>query len=230
MDAIESSRKEEAQWPAVHLLWELHPAVQWLTDKVLVRYQRHEAPVIATDRLSADEAIFLFQGLLSNRAGRPVIAEWFGVPVRRGKLGSGVLALGAVLDCSGFRHELPNPGTARSIERLAESLATVVSAAREHLLGRRTARGRELADPLREHIRKLERWRDRSLADVEKEEAGLRERGQLGPLNRHKLDQRRREVDRLWADTERWVKMSLTTEEKPYVRLAAVFVGPAAGK
>lgn len=229
IEAIEASRKEEAKWPAVHLLWELHPAVQWLTDKVLVRYQRHEAPVITTGKLGPDQAIFLFQGLLSNRAGRPVVAEWFGVPVQEESLAPEVLSLDAVLDRSGFRGELPNPGANGSNEQLSQVLPAVVTAAREHLLGRRTQRARELADPLREHLRKLERWKERSLFEVEKEEASLRDRSQLGPLNRHKLDQSRRDVDRLWAETERWVKMSLTTEEKPYVRLVAVFVGSAPG-
>ena len=30
------------QWPELHLLWDLHPAVQWLNFKLMLRFGRRE--------------------------------------------------------------------------------------------------------------------------------------------------------------------------------------------
>src|SRR6185503_16569150 len=43
-DAIRRSRAEEQRWPDVHLLWDLHPVMEWLTFKLLVTFQRSQAP------------------------------------------------------------------------------------------------------------------------------------------------------------------------------------------
>lgn len=225
--AIEDARKEEGVWPRVQLLWELHPVMQWLTDKVLVRYQRHEAPVITTDRLPAHEAIFLFQGLIANKRGQPVVADWFGVLFEsRRHVASMVIPSQEVLERTGFRHTLPNPGANETlVESIQSRLTGAVERAREHMLQRRRERGQELATPLRDDLRRLQGWKERSLGEIQKEEAGYRERSQLGPQHRQEVERKRREVEARWAERQRWVTMTLTTEEKPYVRLAAVFLG-----
>ena len=46
MKAIEDARKRKGEWPQEQLFWEFHPVMEWLVDKLLVRFGRHEAPVI----------------------------------------------------------------------------------------------------------------------------------------------------------------------------------------
>ena len=39
----------DSQWPNVSYLTDVHPVLDWLTDKVLVEVGRHEAPVLNAD-------------------------------------------------------------------------------------------------------------------------------------------------------------------------------------
>jgi hypothetical protein len=34
--AIKDSRAEESSWPHIHLLWDLHPVMEWLNFKLMV--------------------------------------------------------------------------------------------------------------------------------------------------------------------------------------------------
>ncbi len=44
--AIEQSRGDQHAWPKIHYLWQLHPVMQWLNDKVLSHFGRHQAPIL----------------------------------------------------------------------------------------------------------------------------------------------------------------------------------------
>ena len=44
---IKRCRKEENAWPEVTLLWEQHPVLNWVNDKVVAAFGRHEAPVLS---------------------------------------------------------------------------------------------------------------------------------------------------------------------------------------
>lgn len=63
MAAIKAARKEEGVWPQEHLLWELHPVMQWLLDRLLVRFGRHEAPLILAPKLGENTAVCSFKEL-----------------------------------------------------------------------------------------------------------------------------------------------------------------------
>ena len=114
------------------MFWELHPVMDWLLDKLLVRFGRHEAPVILSPQLHAGQPIFLFQGVLSNRRSQPVISEWFGVQPA-GDRRWAFHTLAEVLEMTGFADGLPNPKGKLSHEQaIAEALPKVVKAAHDH--------------------------------------------------------------------------------------------------
>src|ERR1019366_3022872 len=45
-EEIRKARSGERLWPHIHLLWDLHPAVEWLNYKLLVNFDCAQAPVI----------------------------------------------------------------------------------------------------------------------------------------------------------------------------------------
>src|SRR5207244_608497 len=67
---------KKSQWPTVSYLTDVHPVIEWVTDKVLVQLGRHEAPVL---HAPIGEPVFLIQGSYSNVKGRPTIVEWMAV-------------------------------------------------------------------------------------------------------------------------------------------------------
>ncbi|WP_438388723.1 SNF2-related protein [Actinopolyspora saharensis] len=79
LDAARQS--SHTQWPNVSYLTDIHPVLEWLTDKVLVEIGRHEAPVLGAD---VSDPVFLVQGTYSNKFGRPTVMEWIAVTARAG--------------------------------------------------------------------------------------------------------------------------------------------------
>jgi hypothetical protein len=213
------ARRREGEWPQEQLFWELHPVADWLMDKLLVRFGRHEAPVILTPKLRAGDCIYLFQGVLSNQRSQPVISEWFGVRVS-GDRPWAFHGLGEVLGMTGFTDGLPNPNRKSGHETAIEdALPKVVKAARDHIAGLRKERAGTQRRRLQEDGRKLKRWRDEALERIETSRASA-----VGALAA-RLDRERRDVEALYAQRQAWLTETFTTVDAPYLRVVAVFTG-----
>src|SRR5690606_33453441 len=64
MKELQRARERSDEWPRWHLLWSLHPIVEWLTDRLVAHMVRHAAPVIRVPRgLATGQACFLVQGV-----------------------------------------------------------------------------------------------------------------------------------------------------------------------
>ena len=109
--AIKDSRAEQSNWPDVHLLWDLHPVMEWLNFKLMVAFGRKQAPAMRlAGTLASGESLFLIQGEIPNNKGRPVIHEWFAVRFQ-GQRNVGVLPLQDFLKLTQLdKRNYPNPG------------------------------------------------------------------------------------------------------------------------
>ena len=67
---LDEARQTKTLWPDIAYLSDLHPMIEWLTDKVLLRIARQQAPVLIAD---VDEPVFLIQGVYSNALGQPTV-------------------------------------------------------------------------------------------------------------------------------------------------------------
>lgn len=218
MERIKAARKQSGEWPAEQLFWELHPVMDWLLDRLLVRFGRHEAPVIIAPPL-AGEAILLFQGTISNRRGQPVITRWFGLRAARADHWT-MLPLAEVLARTGLGATLPNPGEPSArLDWLRANLPAAVAEARAVMSRLRAERGQELGARLREDTRKLQRWHESSLEKI----AARRQTAQGALAAR--LAHEQNEVEQLYRQRQNWLTDSFTTEDLPYLRLVAAFVG-----
>lgn len=218
MDNIQAARKQEGLWPREQLFWELHPVMTWLLDRLLVRFGRHEAPIIIAPALD-NEAVFLFQGTISNRRGQPVISRWLGLrAVRAGHWT--VLDLPEVLARTHFDDTLPNPGLESTrLAWLQDRLPEAVAEAQAAMSQLRQERGQELGARLRDDMRQLRRWRDSALAKI-----ANRQESAQGVLAA-RLAYEQHEVEKLYQQRQRWLNETFTTEDLPYLRLVAVFAG-----
>ncbi|KOV14217.1 hypothetical protein ADK90_34840 [Streptomyces sp. XY413] len=84
-DAAESLKRaredsgSSSLWPDAHYVGELHPVVEWITDKVLVQLGRQQAPIIQVDPKGAPVPVVLTQGVWSNAEGRPTLVAWLAI-------------------------------------------------------------------------------------------------------------------------------------------------------
>ncbi len=221
--SIEDARKAgsgDQEWPRIHLLWDLHPAVEWLNYKLMVKFQRAEAPLISLrGALSPGEIVFLMQGEIPNRKGQPVVHSWFGVRYVDGAF-RGIEELPAFLERTEFNKRVSaNAGMDDDITREATLLAEAVRHAREHMSHCRFIVNTAMTDELtlaREKLQALRREKQLRLDQTFSDAAGI-------ALKRKEMEQNR--VDQIFAEHEAYVRDTLTTEKFAFVRVAAVFRG-----
>lgn len=225
--SLEAAREDENRWPEWELFWSQHPVCEWLDDRVLAAFGRHEAPVLHLTR-SVGDCAFLCQGIFSNLRSQPVIVEWFAVPFSAGQAGA-VVSFDDLLEATGLDGTPANPGHAPSREELAalEALREpAVKAARKHMDEVRADRAEQIAEPLRAGLRDLMAWAKRRKDHLE---ASMFDKAQGGGLVRNVNKARRAthrisEAEALLKDRKLWIEKSMKTVREPYIRIAAVLV------
>jgi Helicase conserved C-terminal domain/SNF2-related domain len=228
MDSLEDARQDERKWPEWQLFWEQHPVAEWLDDRVLGNFSRHEAPVLRlANGLQPNEHIVAFQGVVSNLRSQPSIVEWFGVQFHGDEITS-ILSLDEIVTATGLNQATANPGgdlTAASNERLSGLLKPAVEAAREHMLTLRKKRAGEIGEPLREGLRRVKKWQDRRLEDLAlRRQTITGKQGKLRKDQERRLTDERNETMKRYQSRYAWIDKGMRTAPEPYLRVAAVLI------
>jgi hypothetical protein len=226
-EARKRSKEGESSWPKEQLLWELHPVMQWLLDKVICRFQRHDAPLVVAPKLGKGRGAYLFQGVLSNKRSQPVVVEWFAVHLRPGQ-SLAVGTFGELLAQTGFEQGLANTGQASKLIGVTGSkLAGAVEEARRYMELQGEIRLERLRERVAEDRGRFEAWHHRSLGQISKLQTHYQAvYGGTIPRNlQERLQSRRRNIDDRQQQRERWLTDTFTVVGTPYLKLAAVFVG-----
>ena len=220
---IKRCRKEENAWPQVTLLWEQHPVLNWVNDKVVAAFGRHEAPVLSlTGCLKRDEAVFLVSGLIPNLKSHPLIHRWFGLRFRDGKFIE-TLEFADVLKVTALHQKrYPNETKAIDLVDLKNLLSAVVGKARERMSQCRAEYVERITPQLNEHTARLNELRNKRFAQLEFRFA-KEAQGSARQIN--KKERERREIEKTFNDWQTWVEDTMTTEDNPYIRIVAVLRG-----
>ena len=158
---LDEARQTKTLWPDIAYLSDPHPMIEWLTDKVLLRIARQQAPVLIAD---VGEPVFLVQGVYSNTLGHPTVVQWMAV--------SGLPHEPRVADLIDTLQQAGvGPGTVNTLRfgdttRLQELVPAAVRAARTYLEARREDYDRTVDEPLNEYRERVRVWRQDSLLDV----------------------------------------------------------------
>ncbi|MFD5491795.1 hypothetical protein ACFWH4_02375 [Streptomyces sp. NPDC127091] len=147
-----------SSWPDISLLTDLHPVMEWLTDKVLVRLDRQEAPVLTAD---VSRPTYLVQGIYSNALGRPTVVKWMAVTAD-GEVDDDMVA---VLRRAQVGPTMANPGLAHDTARLAEAIPGVLDTAEAFLEQHREAWDEPLRAPIEEYKARLGAWEQPALTN-----------------------------------------------------------------
>jgi superfamily II DNA or RNA helicase len=213
MRDIRACRKEEQRWPRVHLLWQQHPAMEWLHDKILFAFGRHDAPVVEVPKLKPGESIVLTTGTLPNRKGHPLIQRWIGVRFEGGSI-SERLDLPAVMTRTGFgRDEIPNATGANEFADLQRLIGPAVDAMREEMRTERRTFDAAVRPELDRQLERLSAFRVAKNAQLELRFEKLA----------HVREAEQRKVGDLYEQYQKWIRDTLETEDQPSIRVAAIF-------
>jgi len=218
MDEMAVCRREANRWPRVHLLWQQHPAMEWLHDKILCAFGRQEVPVVQLDTLSADDSIVLTTGILPNRMGRPLIQRWVGIRFQGTTL-KDRLDMETVMAITHFdRKRFPNPETAFDIRLFQQLISPAVDAMQAEMHLARQAFNEQIRPELDRQLQRLARFKS----------------GRTEQLKRrfekmvYIRDAEIRKVRDLYEEYRSWIRDTLETEDQASIRVAAIFTGKKA--
>lgn len=145
-----------SSWPEISLLTDLHPVVEWLTDKVLVRLGRQEAPVITAD---VEAPVYLVQGIFSNALGRPTVVKW--MAVRAGEVTDDMVG---ILRSAGVGPKMANPLHDHDLDLLSAGIPGALEAAEDFLRRHSDDWDEALHKPIEEYKLRLGNWEQPTLA------------------------------------------------------------------
>ncbi|MBE0645533.1 MAG: DEAD/DEAH box helicase [Bacteroidetes bacterium] len=226
-EEVRRCRQDEEAWPKLQYLWELHPVFDWINDALVAQYGRHEAPVLVLeDVLEPDEHIVVLSCLIPNLRGQPLIQHWCGVVYEKGKYRA-VEEFADVLVRTGLptkRH--PNTGRAADIPALEKLLADAVERGRDWMSDRHAEFVDRTQGELAAQSRRLQRLREKQQRQIE-QRYGTDEQPAAGiaALHRQRREQQLRDIERIFTEYQQWIEDSMTAENQPYIRIAAVVVG-----
>ncbi|MEB3186591.1 MAG: DEAD/DEAH box helicase [bacterium] len=167
--------------PDLQVLWPLHPAMQWLDDRLASELGRDGkgrqlAPVLVRPRsLAPDEVAMVVVGIVPDRHGRPVVQAWLSVRLRANGVPRVEPFAELVAACGLDADDWVNPGDALDpgvSKRLQTALGPVLVAARDHLALRREAHRAVLEPRAAEHLERLSTLKNRQVAHLEATLAG----------------------------------------------------------
>lgn len=145
-----------SSWPEISLLTDLHPVVEWLTDKVLVRLGRQEAPVITAD---VEAPVYLVQGIFSNALGRATVVKW--MAVRAGEVTDDMVG---ILRSAGVGPKMANPLHDHDLKLLSAGIPGALEAAEDFLRRHSDDWDEALHKPIEEYKLRLGNWEQPTLA------------------------------------------------------------------
>jgi superfamily II DNA or RNA helicase len=218
-ESIQRARETDKQgsaWPEIQYLWPQHPICQWLIDRVIGAVGRRRAPVILSPNLGLEETAYLMLGLIPNRKGQPLIAEWKAV-VRRAEQDFTIEDFDAFCRRAGIGvRDLPNPRRPIDLTALQGALGDAVATMQLFVEGQvrhfSTTRTAEVTHKLAE----LAQLRDAQEQRMERRIAGLPE-----PIREGRRARRLKDIEDVFAEYSQWVKDSLEVEPMPFVQVLA---------
>lgn len=224
-ESIKLARKTQKEWPLKQLLWEQHPLFNYLIDRVLIAFDKNEAPIITLTQLNENEIVYLIQGTLFNKRAQQVISQWFGVKVNVISNEIGIMNFSEFNEKLMLENGFINSGQL-SINKstLEEYKLTAIKMVKDKLNGLREVRKNNLAQTMVEDQRKLENWKKSKLVQIKNEISQKELNNTLNKAIKAKLESKEKEVLRIYSQRRDWIRESMATDANPYLKIAAVFV------
>lgn len=213
---ISRCRESENAWPSVHLLWEQHPLLEYLNDKVVSEFGRQEAPVLDLgDALDPDDIVFLVYALIPNRRSQPVVHCWYGLRYNQKHF----VEMQPIehwideLNLDSGKH--PNPMSDPDSDGLRNMLDDVVVRMTDRMGNERQAWEERHGPKMEEHLDRLSQLYKGHVEQLEIKFEGME----------NKKSQEMRAVDHMFKEYETWIDDTMTIEKDPYIRIVAALKG-----
>ncbi|MEV6119456.1 DEAD/DEAH box helicase [Streptomyces sp. NPDC052077] len=172
-----------SQWPNVSYVSDIHPVLDWVTDKVLAKLKYDEAFVLAyqpdvgkAKRIDAalpaalTGPVYLVQGVYSNAAGKPTVVEWMAVTGLAESTPRVWRMDSAFLAACGVGPDMPGRAQPVDPDLLQELVPAAVDAAESHLCERRADYDKQVDSYLAPYEDRVQVWEQGALIAVGNQE------------------------------------------------------------
>lgn len=216
-------RGEQTAWPDIQYLWPINPVAQWLGDKMMSAFGRHQTPVMRmTQMFESYEDHFILSGLFPNRKSHPMVNPWLVVSFDDGELVGIELFEHFVKKHPFHISTLANPSGERNNERQADLLGKAIDSALPQFKAMRDEVESLLNQKLDEQIAKLDALKGKQICQLELD---LGESKQAEKIILDRKAQRQREIEKVFDEYLEWIQETMTTESTPYIQVVAVLTG-----
>jgi len=219
-ESIQRAREQDRQgaaWPDIQFLWPQHPICQWLIDRVIGNLGRRRAPVIVSPHLAADEHAFLMLGLIPNRKGQPLIAEWQAV-VRRGTEDYAIEDFDAFCARAGLaERSLPSTGRPLDLTALQQTLGDAVATMQLFVEDQVERFSAARAEEVKRRLAELDQLRGAQERQLDLRLAKVA----IDAVRTSRRAQRMKDIEDVVTEYGQWIKDSLEVEPEPFVQVLA---------
>ncbi len=223
---IAAARGQQHAWPRKNYLWQLHPVMEWLNDKVLSAFGRHHAPLIRIPhKLDADKTAFVLNAIYPNRKSHPLINDWVVVNYVDGRFDTFVAFEQFAQAIELNESKLSNPAKVDNTGDHQNLLKDAINKASEYFQVIRKEKESLIDAKLQAQVDALEALKAKRVKQLafDFEQAG----GIQQIVEDKKLKEQHR-IEKLFDDYIQWIEDTMTTEKTPYIQLIAVFTGSEA--
>ncbi len=220
---IAAARGQQHAWPRKHYLWQLHPVMEWLNDKVLSAFGRHHAPLIRIPhKLESHRTSFVLNAIYPNRKSHPLINEWVVVHFDHTDFAS-FEAFDDFIDTLDLRNsKLSNPATSDNTSYAEKLLSEAISKASEYFHNVRKQKESLIDEKLQKQVDALETLKSKRIKQAT---FSFEQTGGIQQIIEDKKQKEQRRIEKLFDDYIQWIEDTMTTESIPYIQLVAAFTG-----
>jgi superfamily II DNA/RNA helicase len=217
------SRKDEKNWPRIQFLWEHHPIMSWVNDKVLAAFGRNQAPVLLLpEHLKEKQVIFIISALIPNRKSHPLLHYWLAVSFNNNKFES-IMSFESLQEKIGLGvKKLSNIGSEIDTGSLKTLLPTAIEKTRELMTGKWKEFEDDINKKLDAHLKELDRLRGKQYEQLELDFGEVSEKAVKTMSQKEK---RKRQIDEIFENFISWVEDTMTTENNPFIQVVAALAG-----
>jgi hypothetical protein len=175
--------------------------------------------VVQSHLLAAGEQAYILMAMIPNRKAQPLLVEWQVASRKAGNQPFTLESFDAFARRAGLKaRALPNPGKP-NLESLQAGVPGAVEAMHRYMVSRQNEFAARLSTRLARTLQDLEQLQARQIADLSHRVQKM-ELAQQSKQSR--IENRSREIRRVFDEYRSWVEESMTTEPQPYIQLLAV--------
>ncbi|GGO65373.1 DEAD/DEAH box helicase [Bowmanella pacifica] len=222
-EEIAASRGQQHAWPRKNFLWQLHPVMEWLNDKVLSAFGRHHAPLVRVPhKMPSGRTAFVLNAIYPNRKSHPLINDWVVVHFNGNQFDNFEL-FEQFADLFGLKdNKLSNPATSDNTADAQALLRSAIDKASEYFQAIRNESEGQINLKLQKQVDALEALKFKRVKQLA---LNLDQAGGIQQIIEDKKQREQSRIEKLFDDYIQWIEDTVTTEKTPFIQLVAVFTG-----